>query len=67
MKKRVDIRQLIHSFRGSLKRKPGDKPFAEEWAEYKAEERALEEAKWARFEKRCHRKQPPAKPSRGKR
>ena len=28
---------------GLLKRKPGDKPFAEEWAEHKREERALED------------------------
>jgi AbrB family looped-hinge helix DNA binding protein len=28
---------------GLLKRKPGDKSFAEEWAEHKREERALEE------------------------
>ena len=33
---------------GSLKRKPGDKPFAEEWAEHKREEEELEEAKYAR-------------------
>ncbi len=33
---------------GLLKRKPGAKPFAEEWAEHKAEELALEEAKYAR-------------------
>ena len=30
---------------GLLKRKPGEKPFAGEWAEHKREERALEEAK----------------------
>ncbi|NQU11870.1 AbrB/MazE/SpoVT family DNA-binding domain-containing protein [bacterium] len=34
---------------GLLKRKPGGKLFAEEWAEYKAEEKALEEAKHARL------------------
>jgi AbrB family looped-hinge helix DNA binding protein len=28
---------------GLLKRKPGDKPFAEEWAEHKREERELED------------------------
>lgn len=28
----------IQRLRGILKRKPGDKPFAQEWAEYKAEE-----------------------------
>ena len=38
----------IQRLRGILKRKPGDKPFAEEWAEHKAEEKALEETKYAR-------------------
>ncbi len=38
----------IKRLRGILKRKPGDKPFAQEWAEHKAEEMALEEAKYAR-------------------
>jgi len=33
---------------GLLKRKPGDKPLAEEWAEHKREEKELEEAKYAR-------------------
>lgn len=33
---------------GLLKRKPGDKPFAEEWAEHKRQELELEEAKYAR-------------------
>ena len=40
----VTIRRL----RGMLKRKPGDKPFEEEWAEHKREEKELEEAKYAR-------------------
>lgn len=40
----VTIRRL----RGILKRKPGDKPFAEQWAEHKREELELEEAKYAR-------------------
>jgi AbrB family looped-hinge helix DNA binding protein len=40
----VTIRRL----RGILKRKPGEKPFAEEWAEHKREEHELEEAKYAR-------------------
>lgn len=40
----VTIRRL----RGILKRKPGEKPFAEEWAEHKREEKELEEAKYAR-------------------
>ena len=34
---------LIKSGRGILKRKAGDKPFAEEWAEHKKRERELEE------------------------
>ncbi len=33
---------------GLLKRKPGDTPLAEEWAEHKREERETEEAKYAR-------------------
>ena len=40
----VTIRRL----RGILKRKPGGKPFAEEWAEHKREEHELEDAKYAR-------------------
>jgi AbrB family looped-hinge helix DNA binding protein len=38
----------IRKLRGILKRKPGDKPFAEEWAAHKREERELEDAKYAR-------------------
>ena len=41
----VTIRRL----RGILRRKPDDKPFAEEWAEHKREEMKLEEAKHARY------------------
>ena len=33
---------------GLLKRRPGDRPLAAEWAEHKRAERALEEAKDAR-------------------
>jgi AbrB family looped-hinge helix DNA binding protein len=40
----VTIRRL----RGILKRDPGEKPFDEEWAEHKSEEKELEEAKYAR-------------------
>jgi AbrB family looped-hinge helix DNA binding protein len=36
----VSIRRL----RGILKRKPGEKPFSEEWAEHKRAEMQLEEA-----------------------
>jgi AbrB family looped-hinge helix DNA binding protein len=39
---------LINRGRGILKRQPRSKSFAEEWAEHKAEEIALEEAKYAR-------------------
>lgn len=38
----------IRKLRGILKRKPGDQPFAGEWAEHKREEMELEEAKYAR-------------------
>lgn len=38
----------IQRLRGMLKRKPGDKPFSQEWAEHKADEKALEEGKYAR-------------------
>ena len=34
---------LIRRGRGILKRKPGDKPFTQEWAEHKQAERELEE------------------------
>lgn len=37
---------------GLLKRKPGDPPLAEEWAEYKRQERAIEEARHARHRAR---------------
>ena len=40
----VTIRRL----RGILKRKPGEKPLAEQMAEHKREEKELEEAKYAR-------------------
>ena len=48
-KKKMLSREEIHALRGSLKRKPGDKPFAEPWAEYKREEMELEEAKFLRM------------------
>ncbi len=34
---------LIKRGRGILKRKPGDKPLADQWAEHKKQERELEE------------------------
>ena len=39
-------KHAISRLRGILKRKPGGKPFAQEWAEHGAEEKALEEAKY---------------------
>jgi AbrB family looped-hinge helix DNA binding protein len=41
-------KHAIARLRGILKRKQGDKPFAEEWAEHTAGEKALEEAKYER-------------------
>jgi AbrB family looped-hinge helix DNA binding protein len=38
----------VRKLRGILKRKRGDKPFAQEWAEHKREEKELEDAKYAR-------------------
>jgi AbrB family looped-hinge helix DNA binding protein len=42
----------IKRARGVLKRKPGEKPFRQWWAEYKKEEKALEKAKYARLRPR---------------
>jgi len=39
---------LIKRGRGIARRKPDDKPFARWWAEHKAGEKTLEEAKYAR-------------------
>lgn len=44
-----ELKALLHRWRGSLKQKPGDKPFAEQWAEHKREEMELEEAKLRRM------------------
>jgi AbrB family looped-hinge helix DNA binding protein len=41
-------KHAIGRLRGILKRKPGDKPLAEEWTEHQAEEKALEESKYGR-------------------
>lgn len=43
---------MIERGYGLLKRKPGDKPLTEEWAEHKREEREKEEAKYARHSSR---------------
>jgi hypothetical protein len=42
-------REEIHALCGSLKRKPGDKPFAEQWAEHKRAEMELEDSKLVRM------------------
>jgi AbrB family looped-hinge helix DNA binding protein len=42
----------IKRARGILKRKPGEKPFRQWWLEYKKEEKALEEARYARLRSR---------------
>ena len=42
----------IRRARGVLKGKPAEKPFRQWWAEYKKEEKALEEAKYARLRSR---------------
>ena len=46
---REEIHKRIDAICGKFKAKPGDKPFAEEWAEYKREERELEERKFQRL------------------
>jgi hypothetical protein len=48
-RKKLLSRNEIHALRGSLKHKPGDKPFAEDWAEYKREEKELEERRFQRL------------------
>ena len=42
----------IKRARGILKRKPGEKPFRRWWADHKKEEKALEEARYARLRSR---------------
>lgn len=44
-----EIRKFINSMCGKYKLKPGEKPFAEQWAEYKREEKELEERKLQRL------------------
>jgi bifunctional DNA-binding transcriptional regulator/antitoxin component of YhaV-PrlF toxin-antitoxin module len=43
----------IRRLRGLLKRKPEDEPFDQWWAKYKAEEKRMEEAKYARSTRRA--------------
>ena len=45
-------KQAIKDARGVLKEKQGDKPFRQWWADYKKEEKSLEEAKYARLRPR---------------
>jgi hypothetical protein len=45
----AEMRKYIHSLRGSLKRKPGDKPFAEWMADLNREEKELEEKRFQRL------------------
>jgi hypothetical protein len=47
--KEKEDREFIHSLRGSTKFDTGGKPFAEWMAEMNREEKALEEAKYARW------------------
>jgi hypothetical protein len=42
--RKSEMASTIRRMRGSLKRTPSDKSFSEEWAESKAQEKALEEA-----------------------
>ena len=42
----------IKRARGILKRKPAEKPFRQWWAKYKKEEKALEQARYARLRSR---------------
>jgi len=45
-------KHAISRLRGVLKRKPGGKPFTEEWAEHTVGEKALEAAKYERTTRR---------------
>ena len=45
----TEMRKCIHSLRGIFKRKLGDKPLAEWWADYKREEKELEERRFQRL------------------
>ena len=48
----VAAEQAIKRARGILKRKPGERSFRRWWADYKKEERALEEARYGRLRSR---------------
>ncbi|MGA9778021.1 MAG: hypothetical protein ACLPRE_14565 [Limisphaerales bacterium] len=43
------MRRLIHSFHGKIKLKTGGKSFSQWWADYKREEKELEERKFQRL------------------
>ena len=45
-------KHAIARLRGILRRKPGGKPLADEWAKHTAEEKAREEAKYERSTRR---------------
>jgi hypothetical protein len=45
-------KQAIKGARGALKGELGGKPFRQRWADYKKEEKALEEAKYGRLRPR---------------
>ena len=46
---KAEMLDAIRRARGSMRRKPGDEPFAVWWARHKAEELALEDAKLVRL------------------
>jgi hypothetical protein len=45
-------KQAVKGARGVLEAKRGGKPFRQRWADYKKEEKALEEAKYTRLRPR---------------
>jgi hypothetical protein len=45
---KAEMHAAIRRARGILRRKPGEEPLAVWWARHKAEEKALEERKFAR-------------------
>jgi hypothetical protein len=45
---KAEMHTAVRRARGIIRRKPGEKPFAEWWADHKAEERALEDRRAAR-------------------
>ena len=47
--KTEEMRKLIHSFRGKFKLNTGGKSFSQWWADFKREEKELEERKFQRL------------------